>query len=133
MIFITFDPYADNYEKSTDNSTDLCIICLESESHIINYNTQCFFVTNCNCNYSIHYECLNEYYRYNLINKGRCVCPICREVCIFHNLTKQPFKLRITYCLFFDIFIITFVFLILFIYYTIVFFTFYIINTVLPL
>lgn len=133
MIFITFDPYTDNYEKSKDNSDNLCIICLETENHMLNYNAQCFFVTNCNCNFNIHYQCLDDYYHYNLINNGHCPCPICRQVSIFPNFTKQPFKLSITHCLFFDMFIITFVFLIVFIYYKLVFFIFYIINCTLLL
>uniref|UniRef100_A0A6C0LIZ3 Uncharacterized protein n=1 Tax=viral metagenome TaxID=1070528 RepID=A0A6C0LIZ3_9ZZZZ len=133
MIFITFDPYADNYGTPIDNSSNLCIICLETENHILNYNSHRFFVRNCNCNYSIHYDCLNNYYHHNIVNTGRCACPICREVYIFPHFTKQSLKLRITHCLFYDIFIITFVSMIIFIYYKIVFFTFYIISRVLPL
>ena len=54
---------------------------------------------------------------FNIVNKGRCPCPICRQVYLLPNFTRQPLKLHITHCLFFDVFIVTFVSLTMFVYY----------------
>lgn len=83
MIFITFDPYADNYNYFVNNAENTCIICLEKNNNFSDLNSQQYFIKTCDCNCSIHRACLKEYYNFNEI----CRCPICRE-CVM--LPKTP-------------------------------------------
>ena len=83
MIFITFDPYTDNLGHFVNNSENMCIICLEKNDRFTDLQSQQDFIKTCDCNCSIHYTCLKEYYNFNKI----CRCPICRECVMLPKTT----------------------------------------------
>lgn len=85
MIFITFDPYADNFGYFVNNLENTCIICLEKNNHFTDLQSQQHFIKTCDCNCSIHHRCLKEYYNFNEI----CRCPICRECVMLPKITTS--------------------------------------------
>jgi hypothetical protein len=52
-----------NNDEINNGYENICIICSKSSKDTIkNHRTE---YSNCNCNYSIHYNCLEKYSKYN--------------------------------------------------------------------
>jgi len=78
MYFPLFEPYSledsmiENIDIDTNNTNDVCIICLEPND-IIKIKKKYEKYNQCECNYYIHFDCLEQWK--NIKNK----CPICRS------------------------------------------------------
>jgi hypothetical protein len=99
MLFITYDPYSDiNCDMNDVNES--CIICHENDPFLLNYSTQPFYIVNCNCNFNIHYQCLDQYYNYNILHNQICKCIICRECYLLPSMNAPNYITKIAVLLF---------------------------------
>jgi hypothetical protein len=76
MLFRTFDPYYDDIQNKVIDKTE-CFICYQfiiNEKIVpLQLNDQIFYTKICNCNGSIHKECLDRWFNSNYN------CPVCRN------------------------------------------------------
>lgn len=73
MYFPPDDLMIENIDIDTNNTNDVCIICLESND-IIKIKKNYEKYNHCECNYYIHSDCLEQWK--NIKNK----CPICHSI-----------------------------------------------------
>ena len=92
MIFTTCDHYSDDNHTGLDDD-DLCVICLDNTHPPINWKNQTFYYKSCDCNWVVHYECIECYYNYKLVLHSPCYCPICRNFQIYKK-GNMPFLLK---------------------------------------
>ena len=97
MYFPDDDSKIENIDIDTNNTNDVCIICLESND-IIKIKKIYEKYNQCECNYYIHSDCLEQWK--NIKNK----CPICRS--IFSEEEEEEYE----YCFSLNIDILEFIF-----------------------
>jgi hypothetical protein len=102
MLFRTLEPYYDMQNKQFIEKThDECFICYQfmiNDNIPLQLNEQNFYTQICNCNGSIHKECLDRWVHSN--NN----CPVCRN-----RMTKKVIirnKVTLYECIFITSYII---------------------------
>lgn len=83
MLFRVYEHYNDDYENIFQEQYNNCFICFEYKNDFENNPTtlhkQQLYFSNCNCNGTIHNNCLKIWLD---INQS---CPICRNIIIVKN------------------------------------------------